>query len=143
MLRAVLVVAAATVVACSSSPAPRSTAPTEAPVTEAPPPEAAPPRADDVVAGVRLPTTFRPTASRVRLAIDPDQPKFSGAVEIEGTLASAQQRIWLNSRGLTIRSAVARAGGRDFALTVEQRGEERISLDAAEAVPAGKLTLAL
>jgi alanyl aminopeptidase len=144
MLRAVLVVAAATVLACSSSSAPRTPAPpVAADPLPAPDPNAAPPRPADVVAGVRLPKTFRPVKSRVRLAIDPDQPRFTGAVEIDGTLAEASTRIWLNSRGLTIKSAVARAGGRDIALTAAQRGEERISLDAAEPVPAGQLTLAL
>jgi alanyl aminopeptidase len=144
MLRAVLVVAAATVLACSSSsPAPRPTTPAETPPTAEPSATSAPARAADVVAGTRLPKTFRPATSRVRLVIDPDQPHFQGAVEIDGTISEPSSRLWLNSRGLTIKSAVARSGGRAIALTAAQRGEERISLDAAEPVPAGPVTLAL
>jgi alanyl aminopeptidase len=144
MLRAVLVVAAATVLACSSpSPATRSTSPGETPTATAEPAATAPRPVADVVAGTRLPKTFKPTTSRVRLVVDPDQPRFQGAVEIDGTISEPSARLWLNSRGLTIKSAVARAGSRAIALTAAQRGEERISLDAAEPVPAGPVTLAL
>ena len=112
-----------------------ATAPTPAPppaVAEAPAPT------------LRLPRTFLPTGYTARLDIDPAKTAFDGAIQIAGNLSEPSPVIWLNSRKLTIRKAVAqRAGQPDVALTATANGEDFLELRAAAPLEAGAWTLAI
>jgi len=139
---ATAVLAAASLLAACSAPEPRAASPepsspttgATAPAPSAPPAEPAPPT-------LRLPRTFRPTGYRLTLAIDPAKPGFQGSVAIDGTLAESSSVVWLNARDLTVRSAHARAGGQDVALTAAQHGTDFLALRAASPLPAGAITL--
>ena len=82
--------------------APRATAPTSQVIAPPPPPALVAP------AGIRLPSSFRPAAQRVWLTIVPSSPGFSGRTEIDGTLDSATDVVWLNADALQVSAAAAR-----------------------------------
>ncbi|MBA3391006.1 MAG: M1 family metallopeptidase [Deltaproteobacteria bacterium] len=91
---------------------------------------------------LRLPRNFLPTGYIARLAIDPAQDGFTGAIEIAGTLAERSSVIWLHGYHLTIAKAVARAGGREIALAVTPKGEDLLEIRAAQPLDPGAWTLA-
>jgi aminopeptidase N len=60
---------------------------------------------------LRLPGDVRPTRQSVELTINPREEKFSGVVDIELTMKSAVQTIWLNGSSLSIREATLHTNG--------------------------------
>src|SRR6516225_3015717 len=56
-----------------------------------------PPPALVAPAGIRLPRTFRHAEQRVWLTAVTSSPGFSGRTEIDGTLDSATDVVWLNA----------------------------------------------
>ena len=91
----------------------------------------------------KLPDTVTPLAYRLDLTVVPDQPRFSGHVEIDVTLKTPAQLIYMHGRELNVRSATALVGGK----RIEARYKEldnlgTARLDFQQRVPAGKLTLA-
>jgi hypothetical protein len=91
----------------------------------------------------RLPDLATPTAYRLDLKVVPDQPRFSGHVEIDVALKQTASKIYLHGRDLTVEKAVAKVGGKSVVATwtqVDPTGVVR--LDFAEALPAGTVTLA-
>ena len=129
-----LLVLALTAAACSPAPAPPQIASPVA-VHAATAPVAAP--------TVRLPRTFLPTSYDARLEIDPSREDFAGSIVIAGDLSASSSTILLHGRGLAIRTARARSGGKDVALTVTPRGEDELHLQSAEPLAPGAWTLAI
>jgi len=87
------------VVACSSRPTTKTTAPFDPPKPT-----------------LRLPRHFTPASYKATLAIDPEQPGFTGHIEIAGTIDRKSTAIWLNARELTVTRATA--NGRDVKVTL-------------------------
>ena len=116
-------------VATSSPPAPQPSAPATDDGLVPPQPT------------VRLPRNFVPTAYDVRLAIDPAQPKFDGAVDIAGKISERSRVIWLHGFHLEVQRAVARQGETEVPLTVTPRGEDLLEVRAAEPLAPGEWTL--
>ncbi len=106
----------------------------------------APPPAPDGLAPpqptLRLPRNFLPTAYTARLAIDPSKDRFSGAIEIAGTVAEKSSVIWLHGYHLTIAKATAAQGTTQVALAVTAKGEDLLEIRAAQPLDAGAWTLA-
>ena len=100
----------------------------------------APPPADAPLG--RLPDAVTPAAYRLDLTINPENPRFSGHVEIDATLKSPASRIWMHGHDLAVGSATARVGERVFTghwQQVDDTGVASLSFD--EPLPAGHLTL--
>jgi alanyl aminopeptidase len=117
--------------------APRATAPTPQAAAQPPPPVLVAPE------GIRLPRTFRPAAQRVWLTIVPSSPGFAGRTEIDGTLDSATDVVWLNADALQISSAVARVGTEEVRAEPVVRDDERVALRFPRALPPGPVSLRL
>jgi alanyl aminopeptidase len=130
--------------ACASSAPPPEI---PAPQSVAPPASAAPvavePVFDPPQPALRLPTHFTPERYAARLAIDPAQPTFTGAIEISGTLDRRSAVIWLHAKQLHIHSATATRDGTRVPLVATARGADLLELRPAEPLPAGHYTLAL
>jgi len=141
LMRTRIAIACLLFVACGPKPTasvtPASVASTAAPPATTTAEPATPPTT------VRLPRTFLPTRYTARLAIDPAQDTFRGAVAIAGTLAERTSLIWLHGWKLTIARAVARQGGAEVALTVTPRGEDLLEIRAATPLAPGAWTLEL
>ena len=88
--------------ACAADRTAAPRAPTPAPAAAVAPP--APPALVSPE-GIRLPRTFRPTAQRVWLTIVPSSPDFTGRTEIDGTLDSATDVVWLNADVMEVATA--------------------------------------
>src|SRR5215470_13707221 len=129
-----------TLAACAAdrSTAPRAPA-SEATATVAPPP----PPALVAPEGIRLPRTFRPAAQRVWLTVVPSAEGFSGRTEIDGTLDSPAEVIWLNADALEVGSATARVGAEDVPGEPVVRDDERVALRFPHPLPPGPVTLRL
>src|SRR5215468_11258678 len=117
--------------------APRATAPTAQVAAPPPPPALVAPE------GIRLPRTFRPASQRVWLTIVPSSEGFSGRTEIDGTLDSATDVVWLNADVLRVDSAVARVGTEEIRAEPLVRDDERVALRFPRALPPGPVTLLL
>jgi alanyl aminopeptidase len=130
----ILVLAACAADRPAASPAPSIVAQPSAPPP--PPPLVAP-------QGIRLPPAFRPAAQRVWLTVVPSASGFSGRTEIDGTLDSATDVVWLNADLLEIDSATARVGTDEFRAEPVVRDDERVALRFPRALPPGPVTLRL
>ncbi|NIJ33653.1 M1 family metallopeptidase [Sphingomonas oligoaromativorans] len=89
-----------------------------------------------------LPDTAVPTAYRLDLTVLPDQPRFSGHVEIDVTLKAPTRSLYLHGRDLKVTTALARVGAVKTAATytqVDPLGVARV--DFARPLPAGRVTL--
>jgi hypothetical protein len=89
----------------------------------------------------RLSDAITPGAYRLDLTVDPDQERFSGAVEIDATLKAASPFVDLHGRDLAMRSATAVAGGKTYPGTwteLDPTGVGRLTF--AEPLPAGPVT---
>ncbi len=92
----------------------------------------------------RLPGNVLPQAYRLDLSILPDQPRFSGQVEIDVQFSEPLQQIWMHGRGLDVSSAQLVAGTSVHAATYAQVSDDgvvRVDFDAP--IPAGPATLKL
>jgi alanyl aminopeptidase len=113
--------------------------------------EYGPPRPPDDVApvtdpapGLRLADQLTVIDYKLELEIDPNQPQFDGAVAIAAKLPAARRSIVLHADRLTIKTATATpAGGAAVALTPRDLGGGRMAFDAAAALPAGELSIAI
>lgn len=76
----------------------------------------------------RLPSTVRPERYRLEITLRPDQPDYSGHVEIDVRLAQSTTTIWLNSKDLAIPSAFVESAGRKQKAEVALEGGEFASL---------------
>ncbi len=91
----------------------------------------------------RLTDIAAPSAYRLDLTVVPEQPRFSGHVEIDVALKQGVAKLYMHGRDLKVSRAVARVGGRTVAATwtqVDPTGVVR--LDFAQPLPAGPVTLA-
>jgi alanyl aminopeptidase len=122
-------------VACAS--------PRPAPGTASTPPTTPPRPALTSPPGIRLPETFRPTAQRVDLEVVPSADHFTGRTEIDGTLKTATDVVWLNADALEVTSAQARISGAETPGEPLVRDDERVALRFPHPLPAGPVTLVL
>jgi len=93
--------------------------------------------------GIRLPRAFRPAAQRVWLTVAPSVDGFSGRTEIEGTLDSPVEVIWLNADALEISSATVRVGAEAVPAEPVVRPDQRVALRFPHPLPPGPVTLRL
>ena len=93
--------------------------------------------------GIRLPRTFRPAAQRIWLTVVPSAAGFSGRTEIDGTLDSSTDVIWLNADVLELGAVVARVGTEEVPAEPVVRGDERVALRFPHPLPAGPVTIRL
>ncbi len=93
----------------------------------------------------QLPAGVTPTVYRLNLETDPAADTFSGTVEIDVTLDTPHQRIWLHALGQEVTSAVARIGTEEVAATFtgDQAEGGVARLDFEKALPAGQATLVI
>ncbi len=89
-----------------------------------------------------------PLAYRIDMVMNPDDPGYTGIVEIDVEIAKATRQIWLHGKNMTVRGAVAVNGVTTIPLTFEElpaseapSGIARITSE--ETLPAGPLTLRL
>lgn len=90
---------------------------------------------------LRLDDRAVPTAYDLRLAIDPAQPQFDGAIAIELDVRRPSRILWLNGRNLDVQSARLVSGSRELAATVVPGGREFIGFDFTDPLPQGAATL--
>ncbi len=90
---------------------------------------------------LRLGDEIRPVKYAVDLTLAPGMAGFSGAIDIDVTLAKPASMIWLNAREIAITEARATAGGKTQAATVEPGGEQFVGLRVPAALPAGAARL--
>ncbi len=98
------------------------------------------PGLDEPTPLLRLPGDVRPTAEAIELHIDPTQDRFSGAVDIDVTLAKTRALFWLHGRNMHVTQAtVTPAGAVALPATWKQVDEATgvSSLTLGTAVPAG------
>jgi len=89
-----------------------------------------------------------PLAYRIDMVMNPDDPGYSGVVEIDVNIAKPTRHIWLHGKNMTVSGAVAVDDATTIALTFEEQpasdapsGIARITSE--ETLPAGKITLRL
>jgi len=141
LLRPASLVVLLTLAACASDRPAAQRPPSSTPAAVAAPAPAPP--ALVAPEGIRLPRTFRPAAQRVWLGVVPSAPGFSGRTEIEGTLDSSTDVIWLNADVLEFGPVVARVGTEEVPAEAVVRSDERVALRFPHPLPAGPLTLRL
>jgi alanyl aminopeptidase len=113
------------------------------PVAEAPSPATKPP-VEEPVPALRLPADVRPLRYRLELAIDPEQPRFSGRVAIEVSLAAPRRVLWLHGRDLEVSAATVMAGGEALPARYEQVNDDGlVKLSLPQSVGPGPATLEL
>ncbi|HZJ54129.1 MAG TPA: M1 family metallopeptidase, partial [Myxococcaceae bacterium] len=93
--------------------------------------------------GIRLPSTFRPAAQRLWLTVVPSAPAFSGRTEIDGTLDSTTDVVWLNADALEVGPVAARVGTEEVRAEPVMRSDQRVALRFPRTLPAGPVTLLL
>jgi alanyl aminopeptidase len=125
------------VVACASSP--------RTPATASSSSTASAPRPTPLVSppGIRLPDTFRPIAQRVDLNVVPSADQFTGRTEIDGTLTTATDVVWLNADALQVTSAQARSSGAEVSAEPLARDDQRLALRFPRPLAVGPVTLVL
>ena len=65
----------------------------------------------------RLSDLVKPAAYRLDLTVIPEQPRFSGHVEIDVVLKQGAKRLYMHGRGLKVSRAVAKVGARTLTAT--------------------------
>lgn len=91
----------------------------------------------------RLDNAVKPSAYRLDFTVDPAQERFSGKTEIDAVLAAPSRSLFIHGRDLKVSRAVATAGGKAYPGTWRQLDDTGVAqLTFAEALPAGKVTLA-
>jgi aminopeptidase N len=120
----------------TAAPRAATAAPTAAVTPPAPPPLVSP-------EGIRLPRTFRPAAQRVWLTIVPSSPGFTGRTEIDGTLDTSAEVLWLNADAMEVATATARVGSEEVPAEPVVRPDQRVALRFPHPLPPGPVTLRL
>ncbi len=87
---------------------------------------------------LRLPNTITPTAYRLALQIDPNQPTHNGEVTISVDIKQASQSIRLHAVDIAVRSAVLRIAGKTFQASAKQRNSDVMDLSFGQTFPKGK-----
>ena len=116
------------IAACGGSSAPPASPPADV--------DAAPP-------ALRLPRTLVPTSYDARLAIDPSQTTFDGAIDIHGDIVEPASLLWLHGRHLAVRRAEARAeaGGEPVVLAITARERDLLEVRPRSRLEPGAWTL--
>jgi len=93
---------------------------------------------------LRLPNTIAPTAYRLALQVDPNQPTHSGEVTISVDIKQSGTFIRLHAVDIAVRSAALTVAGKTFSASAKQRSSDVLDLNFAHPFPAGKgeLTIA-
>lgn len=86
---------------------------------------------------LRLPGDVRPVRHRLELTLIPAQDSFSGKIAIDLEVQRPADTVWMNSRKLTIDSAVIRANGRSFTAKVTHQGTEFVGFSVPSPLVAG------
>ena len=116
-------------------------APILAPPPAAPPPSVAPAEPAPPAPLGKLTDAVTPASYRLDLSIDPSQPRFSGHVEIDGTLHSATRFVYLHGRDLSVTKAAALIKGKTYPATWSQVDPTGVALlTFAQELPAGQAT---
>ena len=98
--------------------------------------------AEPAVPTGQLPDTFKPTAYRLDLTVDPAQQDFTGHTEIDAVLSRPARSFFLHGKDLKVSAARVTVAGKTQAVRyteVDDSGVARIDVPAE--LPAGKLTL--
>lgn len=90
---------------------------------------------------LRLDDAARPTHYTARITVDPAQPTFKGAIDIELKIARATDLLWLNGADLTVSKAAFTVGGASTPAKVVAGGEEFIGFAPAAPLQPGAATL--
>ena len=91
----------------------------------------------------RLSDAVKPSAYRLDFTVDPAPERFSGRTEIDAVLKAPSAALFIHGRDLAMKRAVAVVGGKTYPGTWKQLDETGVAqLTFAEALPAGKITLA-
>ncbi len=92
---------------------------------------------------VRLPAGVTPTAYRLNLTVDPNQPRHSGDVNIAVNITQPGKLIRLHATQMQIASAVLQVGGKRFSGVAKARNEDvtDLSFDGEFPVGKGELTM--
>lgn len=85
----------------------------------------------------RLPDTVRPERYSLDLTLLPDQPVFSGRIEIDVRIREASNQIWLNGKDLQVKSAWVDSGGARQPASAAERGGEFIGLSTSRPLGPG------
>src|ERR1700761_3004883 len=89
-----------------------------------------------------LPDAATPVAYRLDLTVLPEQGRFSGHVEIDVELKAPTRSLYLDGRGLAMRSALPRTGAGEVSAVYTQVDPLGVArLDFATPLPAGKVKL--
>ncbi|MCE9521657.1 MAG: M1 family metallopeptidase [Alphaproteobacteria bacterium] len=93
----------------------------------------------------QLPDTVTPEHYRIDLTIRPDQPRYSGIVEIDLDLKVPQKTVYLHGHNLNVEGVTARLNGRSPVKAtyaqVHESGVAQLSFD--QELPKGKVTVRL
>ncbi|MFL6620347.1 MAG: M1 family aminopeptidase, partial [Povalibacter sp.] len=90
----------------------------------------------------KLPDSATPLAYRLDLTVVPEQPRFSGHVEIDVMLKNASRSLFIHGRDLNMTRAIAQSGQQQVTAKyaeLDQLGTARLDFDRE--LPAGKITL--
>ena len=90
---------------------------------------------------LRLGDAARPLRYAARLTVDPAQPTFRAAIDIDLKIARATDVLWLDATGLTVASARFDVGGKSVAAEVVPGGAQFVGFRAPSALPAGEARL--
>ncbi len=99
------------------------------------------PSPDSIPPVGKLSDVVKPITYRLDLTIDPNQPRFSGSVEIDAQLARPNSEIYLHGRDLTMRRAAAMVGGQAIVGQWQQVGDSGVAaLRFPAPLPPGPVT---
>ena len=87
---------------------------------------------------LRLPNTIAPTAYRLALQVDPNQPNHSGDVTISVDVKQPGKSIRMHAVDITVQSAVLTVGGKTFTASAKQRTSDVLDLNFPKTFPKGK-----
>ena len=90
---------------------------------------------------LRVDDRARPVRYRARVSVQPDQPTFSGAIDIDIDFKRATDLLWLNSTELKITQAVFTVGSEKIPARVVPGNEEFVGFQVVKPIAAGKATL--
>ncbi|MBC7604659.1 MAG: M1 family peptidase, partial [Ramlibacter sp.] len=92
---------------------------------------------------MQLGEDVKPLAYALDITIVPDQPRFTGRVDIDIDVAKPLSFFWINGSNLDIKQAVLTSGGAKFVAKASRGGEDFVGLRFAKTVPAGPAKLSI
>jgi alanyl aminopeptidase len=90
---------------------------------------------------LRVDDRARPVRYRVRVNVQPDQPTFSAAIDIDLKLQRATDLLWLNATELQVKQAVFTVGGEKIPARVVAGNNEFVGFAVVKPIAAGPATL--